>query len=362
MLVSAELVRVPTVDRLVKIWSDRYLPDLSPLPLGNEPSVLHELRHAASRAGRTQTAKKLYGHLVDQNCKLAALRVKDLYTYLSEILDLGEAKQLADSATLIYLKLLEVYQESPSITTSSTEELWTTYGDSSLAAWGIPRIEKLANTLELLLLQFQEHHRMAKDWRMLGFITTQINFSNALLLEQLEPAEQVLLKPYLKFVEEQVALPWQRLCAVAANHHLDSPAFLLVEKMLPIASIIATSTYTRLLRYFPRHYSRRGRLDHAAVKHSCLRDLTMFQVYLWLCVLQGNLHVVEQELVALCIMVMEGVGVEWKLIAQWNKTLMDEILNRLDIHQRALVRPYAERMIEAFQRHQTYFEKPSSHP
>jgi hypothetical protein len=359
MLVSAKLVGVPTVDRLVKIWSDRYLPDLSALSIGSNPSILGELRQASSSAGRVQTANKLYAHLVDKNCKLAAIRVKDLYAYLSGVVDFGEVKRLADSSTDIYLKLLELYQESPSITVLSVEELWSTYGDSPLAAWGIPRIEKLADTLEPLLLQFQEQHLISKDWKMLGFITTQINFSNALLLEQLTPVEQVLINPYLKFLEEQVALPWQRLCAAAAKHNLNSPAFVLVEQLTPIASDIAATTYARLLRFFPNYYSRRGKLSNLAVKHSCLRDLTMFQVYLWLCVLQGDLNVVEQELVALCIMVMESVGVEWRVIAKWNKTLMDEVLNRLDSPQRMLVTSYAEGMIAAFQDSQDRFKATS---
>lgn len=71
----------------------------------------------------------------------------------------------------------------------------------------------------------QEQYLISKDWRSLGFITTQINFSNALLLEQLTPIEQILISPYLTFIEEQVALPWQRICAAAVNHDLTSPAF-----------------------------------------------------------------------------------------------------------------------------------------
>lgn len=356
MLVSTQLVGVPTVDRLVEIWSNRYLPDLSTLPLADDPLIREELRHASSSAGRAETAKKLYVHLVDKNCKLAAIRVKELYMYLSGVLGLGEIKQLADSATQIYLKLLEIYQETPSAQSSSTKQLWATYGDSSLAAWGIPKIEKLSDELEPLLLQFQEHHRLSKDWRTLGFITTQINFSNALLLDQLTPVERVLINPYLQFVEEQVALPLQRLCAAAAKHTADSPEFVLVEQLLPIAPDIAITVYNRLLRYFPNHYSRRGKLDNPAIKHSCLRDLQMFQVYLWLCVLQGNLHIVEQELVALCLMVMESIEVEWKLIARWNKTLIEEILRRLNPCERLLLKPYAEGMIEAFQNKQTCFE------
>lgn len=353
MLVSAQLSQVPTVDHLVHIWADRYLPDLSGLSIGNDPLIRSELRDASSPNGRSRTVAKLYKRLVEQNCRLAAVRTKDLYAHLSGTLDFGEARRLAHFATLIYLKLLEVYQEAPSTITSSKEDLWKTFGHSSLSAWGIPKIDKLADTLEPVLLQFQEQHMISKDWRTLGFITTQINFSNALLLEQLTPVEQTLIYPYFKFVEEQVALPWQRICAAAVKYDLTSPTFLLVKRMLPIAAEIAVTVYDRLFHFFSNHYSRRGRLNNPAIKHSCLRDLEMFQAYLWLCVLQGSLRVVEQELIALCIMVLESVGVTWEMTARGNELLMEEVLNRLDSPHRIIVQPYAEGMIAAFQYKQT---------
>jgi hypothetical protein len=117
--------------------------------------------------------------------------------------------------------------------------------------------------------------------------------------------------------------------------------------MLPLTSDIAVVVYNRFLRFFPNYYSRRGKLDHPAIKHSCLRDLNMFQSYLWLCVLEGTLKFVEQELVALCIMVMESIGVKWEITTKWNEFLMEEILNRLDSDQKQLVQPYAEGMIKA---------------
>ncbi len=350
MLVSSQLSQTPTVERLIHIWADRYLPDLSPLSIGTDSAARNALRDASSSNGRAQTVAKLHKHLVEQSCSLAAIQTKNLYNPLPEILDLREASSLAKFASRIYLKILEIYQESPSVAMSSRDVLLETFGDSSLAAWGLPSIDKLAVTLEPLLLEFQEQHQISKDWRTLGFITTQINFSNALLFEQLTLVEQVLIRPYFKFLEEQVALPWQRICATAAACELDSPAFILVEQMLPMVSDISTTVYDRLCQSFRSHYSRRGRLDHPAVKHSTLRDLSMFQAYLWLCVLQGNLNVVEQELVALCVMVLESVGVPWKMIAVGNECLVNEILNHVDSQQQILLLPYTQGMTKAFNR------------
>lgn len=352
MLVNAQLIQVPTVDRLAKIWRDRYVPKLQ-TSIGSDPAIFPELRNAASAAGRAQTAAKLHEHLVDENCRLAILRTKDLYAYLPSIFDLGEAKRIAQFATQIYLKLISLYQEETVTATSASEQLFATMGNAPLSVWGIPNLEKLAAALDPLLLAFQEQHAASKDWRTIGFITTEINFSNALLLQELTPAEQVLIDPFFKFIEEQVALPWQRVCAAAASYSVDAPAFLIVEQMMPHSAEIAATVYDRLLHHFPDHRSRRGGLENAAIQHSCLRDLQMFQAYLWLCVLQGSLTAIDQELVALCIMVMESVGVKWEMTARWNEFLLKEILSRLNREQRQLLQPYADGMIAAFEIHRT---------
>ncbi|WOD38546.1 hypothetical protein [Nodosilinea sp. E11] len=349
MLVSSSLIEVPTVNRLVELWSNRYLPNLKTLPLGQDTQIHNELRHASSAQGRAETLDKIRAQRIDKCCRLAAIRVKDLYTASPEILDLGEVKQLADAATNVYLKLFEVYQSSLPIDISSTEQLQETYGESALSAWGIPKIEKLADELEPLILELQEKHKISKDWRTLGFITTQINFSNALFLDILTPVERVLINPYLNFLEEQVALPLKRLCGAAAKHVLSSPEFELVMQMLPITRDISAAVCARLTKGFPHYQGRRGTLNDLAVQHSCMRDLDMFQIYLWLCVLQGNLTTVEQELVALCIMVLENVGISWALASRWNEVLMDEILHRVTPSQQSLLAPYTNGMIRAFE-------------
>lgn len=352
MLVSSQLSQVPTVDRLVSLWADRYLPNLATLPLSEDASVRHQLRIAASANGRAQTVTKLDSELVEEKCRLAAIRVKDTYEHLPEACGVKEVIRLAQLASPIYLKLLEVYQVSPAVETTSKADLWAIFGESALASWGIPKIDNLADTLEPLLLQFQKQHLIAKDWRTLGFITTEINFSNGLLLDQLTVVEQILIKSYLDFLEEQVALPWQRMCAAAAKYDLTAPVFLVIEQMLPQVSAISMATYQRLRQAFPIYYSRRGLLSNPAIQHSCLRDMSMFQAYLWLAVLQGNLKVIEQELLALCIVVLERVGVSWSMTIMGTEFLMDEILKHLDADQQRLVRPYAEGMIQAF-RHQS---------
>ena len=189
---------------------------------------------------------------------------------------------------------------------------------------------------------------IAKSWNSLGFTTTQVHLCNLLLLEQLTPVEQVLINPYFKFFEEQVALPWQRICAAASKHSLNSPVLTTVEQMLPMTTEISIAVYDRWSSLFSDYRGRRGGFDHPGVKHSSLRDFDMFQAYLWLCILEGNLKFVEQELVAICVVVFGSLQFPWMMTVKGNELLMDEIFSRLQPYQKELVEPYAMGMLKAF--------------
>ena len=351
MLSTIQIVRTPATERLLKLWAKRYTPDLSSLPLDQEPWLYVLLVEASSPEGRANTAAKLQDSLVNLNCQMAGIQARSLYEYIPNVLDLNEARRLTQYSCLVYQKILQIYQQSSVITTSLTEKLRVIAGEKencSLSMWGMPEIEQLATALEPLLLELQKQHIASKDWRTLGFITTLLNFSNKLFLRQITPIEQVLLRPYFKFVEEQVAIPWERVCAASANHKLGSPALTLVEQMLPVSEEIAHHVYHQLTQLFPYHRSRRGSLSNPDVAHSCIRDLNMFQAYLWLCVLESSLAPVEQELVKLCVMVMQTVEVRWEIIEQWRQLLMDEIISRVKQEQKHLLLPYTQGIQQAF--------------
>ena len=83
-------------------------------------------------------------------------------------------------------------------------------------------------------------------------------------------------------------------------------------------------------------------MSNPHVAHSCLRDLEMFQAYLWLCVLEESLRPIERELVSLCVMVMPSVGVELK------RLLTDEIISRVQPEHKPLFLNYTQGMEQAF--------------
>lgn len=350
MLINAQLPITPSTERLLQLWEERYKPDFSSLSL-TDPLSYGNLLTAASPEGRALTAAKFQDNLIDINCQMAGIQAQSLYAYISNILDLKEARRITKFAFDVYKKLLEIYQQPFQGEVSPTTRLSIAAGnteDNSLILWGIPPVEQLASALAPVLLELQEQLVASKDWRTLGFITTQLNFTNKFIQSRLTAIEKALFNPYLKFVEEQVALPWQRVCAAAAKHELDSPALQLVEKLLPNAQEIAQVVYQRLVEMFPEHCSRRGKLTDPGITHSCLRDLNMFQAYLWLCLLEESVEPVEKELVTLCVMVMTSVDVKWEMTEKWSEILNDEILRRLTTQQQQMLLPYTKGMQKAF--------------
>lgn len=345
MLKTVQVVKTSSVERLLNLWSQRYRLDLSSTS-SDSLSVYNSLLEATSSSGRGLTAAKLKDNVLNVNCQMAWIQTKTLYAYIPNILDLNEARRITQFAFRVYRKLVEIYQiQSQQYDLDNTQQ--------SLTVLGTPDITELAYALEPTLLLFQEQHIASKDWRALGFLTSQLNFCNKLIIKKLEPDEKVLLSPYLKFIEEQVAMPWQRVCATAEKYEVGSPELNLVEEMLPLAQDIAQAAYHRLLELLPNHRSRRGLLSDAAVTHSCIRDLTMFQAYLWLCFLEGSIAPIEQELLPLCSMVVEGVGIKWEMTQKWCEVLASEITSRLSSETKDLLIPYIEQMQQVFwqQRH-----------
>ncbi|MFP4411777.1 hypothetical protein [Coleofasciculus sp.] len=363
MLKKTSLVNNPSVNRLLQLWAHRYVPDLTIFETPENSIFLPTLFECVSPEGRAATAAKLEGYMIQIKCQMASLQAQSLYAYIPNILDLSEAQRLAHYAFLVYQQLSNIYGEvySPppktSIPCKSILLDINCQGDSPLS-WAIPPIAELAKTIEPVLLEFQEQHLATKNWRTLGFLTTLLNFSNELIFakltqtqltrRKLSVCEQVLLLPYFKFIEEQVAIPWERVCAAAASHSRSSPAFILVEQMFPQSRDIAQAVYRKLIKLLPHHRSRRGKLEHPGITHSCLRDLEMFQAYLWLCVLEGNMVAIEKELVGLCVLVMTGVDVKWEMVELWNNVLVEELLDRVTPKQRQLLKPYTQGLKKVF--------------
>lgn len=354
MLKVSTFINSASVYNLVKLWAARYVPDLSTLSSQADGLNVYSLVEATSLEGRTQTIAKLK-HLLNIDCEFAGIETNTLFSYVPNIVNLAEARRLAHFVWQVYQTTLEIYlQHAPSPATLEVAKhrfAQTTNLQSEvlkMPGLEMPAIEQLATALEPVLLELQQQHLLAKDKRAIGFVNTQFHFSTKIVLKQLTLPEQILVSPYFKFVEEQVLIPWQRVCCAAAMHQLDSPEFVLVQQLIPFSDQVAINVYHRALELNPTHCSRRGNLTEPGVAASTIRDMNMFQAYLWLCVLEGSMAVVEQELLPLCVMVLPSVEVTWELTSQMLQALEEELMMRVSPAQKLLLQPYTQALKQVF--------------
>lgn len=349
MVNSFQRSRLSSSERFIEVWTTRYLSSDSPLS-GKDASELkpYDLDVAASARGRRGTLEKLSESSIKLACRRAALRTQDLYVYNSNS-KIRNSAELVRFSVEAYGVLFKFYQTHTPIVVSS-QVVQQTSSNRVFSVFSIPEITVLAEVLQPHLSIFQSRYDVETDWQTLSFLTTQLNLSGELLLETLDAAEQVLLRPYVSFLEEYGAIPWYQLYGAAASIESFSDKFLVVERMLAKVSEISLAVYIKWSQLFGGYYNRRGQLDNPGVKHSSIRDFSMFQVYLWLCVLQGNLAPIEQELVVLSHLVYEGLGIPWEMTVKGTQLLAKEIMNTLESDEQALVSPYTEGMVQIFTR------------
>jgi hypothetical protein len=354
MLKPTRLVDNTSVKCLTQLWAERYAPDLSTLSKEVGHLTLAELLDAASPQGRSQTVAKLQ-RLVEINCKCAGIQTNVIFSYIPNIVGITEAQGIARSAAQVYQQVLEVYQQqlpSPALlaiqSQGKTLDISSDAFTSIMPRLSLSEVKQLVTVLEPVLLQLQEQYLSVSDRRTIGFMSTQFHLTSKLVLNRLTLAEQLLLSPYFKFIEEQVCIPWQRVCAAATQHEINSPILALVQTLLPASKEIAQQVYHRAAQLYPDHRSRRGTLSELGVKASSIRDIEMFQGYLWLCALEGNMKAVEEEFLPLCMMVFPSINVTWELVEQVLPLLVNEIQARVSPAQMHLLQPYTQAMQQLF--------------
>lgn len=354
MLKSTPLLQNTSAAGLVKLWAQRYVPDLSIFSSNQGQFNVSNVIQAASPEARIQTVAKLQ-RLLQTSCELAGIKTNILFSYIPNVVNLSEAGNIARSAVRVYEKVLDIYQQQSS--PIAAQDVQPQAG-AALPQWvrqaiELPDIQQLALKLEPELLQLQEQHLLTQDRRSRGFLSTHFHLSTKQVLNRLTLPEQVLLSPYFKFIEEQVCIPWQRVCAAAAQHPPDSPTLALVEQLLPQTEEIALTVYHRAVELYPHYRSYRGSLSESGVAASILRDLNMFQGYLWLCVLEKSLDAVEQELLPLCQMVFPSVEVKGEFVESILQLLFETILTRVDSEQKFSVKSYSLAIQQIFTNFET---------
>jgi hypothetical protein len=186
------------------------------------------------------------------------------------------------------------------------------------------------------------------DPRVIGFVSMQFHYTGQQLLRELPTQEKLLIGEYLKVIDDYLYMPLQRAYEAAAKYDYDSPQLAAVQQILPVSSKIAREICQRVMELYPNYRCQSGLLSETTVQISSVRDVEMFQVYLWVCVLEGEITAIQQELFPLCIMLYPTLNVSWELVRQMLHLLRKEIRLCLPSKQQAMFQPYLEVLWEMF--------------
>ena len=192
------------------------------------------------------------------------------------------------------------------------------------------------------------HKYTAQDPRVIGFVSMQFHYSGQILLQQLSASEQPLVNSYFKVIDDHLYMPLQRAYEAAAAHNEHSPTLRAVQQLLPVSSEIARSICQRVAQLYANYRCYSGVLPHPSVQISSIRDVEMFQIYLCVCVLEGSVAAIQQELFPLCVMLYPTLQVSWELVRQMLHLLGQEITHRLQQEHAKTFEPYFKVLWEMF--------------
>ncbi|MBW4604556.1 MAG: hypothetical protein KME29_34605 [Calothrix sp. FI2-JRJ7] len=207
--------------------------------------------------------------------------------------------------------------------------------------------ENLARTIGRYLGKIRSNYTET-DARVIGFVSMQIHYTGQILLKQIPNSEQQIVNSYFKVVDDFLYMPLQRAYEASAKHDASSPTLQVVQQLLPISSDIARSICERVIMLYPRYHTHSGLLSNPVVKIASIRDVEMFQVYLWVCVLEDSIGSIQHELFPLCVMLYPALRVQWELIRTMIHLLRQEVGARLGDREKTLFKPYLEILWEMF--------------
>ena len=188
----------------------------------------------------------------------------------------------------------------------------------------------------------------AIDPRAIGFVAMQYHYTGTQLMDLLPTAERAAFSSYVKILDDHLYMPLQRAYRAAATHTEDSLALQAVRKLMSVVDEIATRIADRVIQLYPRYVCHSGVLSDAHVRVSSIRDVEMFQVYMWVCLLEKNLEALQEELFPLCVMIYPRLNVSWELVRQMVGILRQEVRRCLPLEQANYCEPYYDILTRIF--------------
>ena len=307
-------------------WSRKYLKNLQIASSETAPQAENnDLRTIGSKKWRMQTASFLQESLIHASIKAITqtqlLLSKEIKRHQIDP-KLIDYLQIAMDSCEIHRKVLEVYGNAE---------------DPSYIA------VKVGQETGAMRQKYT-----AIDPRLIGFVSMQVYYTTLFLLKDISAVEKTVLTAYFKVIDDYLYMPLRRCYQAAAKHSYDSPSLQAVRQLLGQSTEIAARIFSRVSQLNPDYHSYSGSLNSTLVKTASIRDVEMFQVYLWLSVLEENIAVFYQELFPVCVMLYPILGVKWHLVWQMLNCLEQEIYLRLEPQQLEMIIPYYRAMYEIF--------------
>jgi hypothetical protein len=327
-------------------WAKKYLQNLDSdfCRQGEEDTI--SLTQVVSQEGRKNTANKL----------MASLRtVSHQAWYKVEMLLSQEAKRhkidpalvnpweiTADSFN-IYGKTLDVYIQQAPLQQLSTVMRLARQGEPLYQRALEVYTEQVAPSQLAIVIGSQvgalRNKYTQQDPRIIGFVSMQFHYTSQMLLQTVSDLERSVLGAYFKAIDDHLYMPLQRAYEAAAKHDYNSPTLLAVQNLLAVSTEIAKKITEKIIDYYPNYRCSSGVLSNPLIRLSSIRDVEMFQVYLWLGSLEGNVSAIQQELFPLCVMLYPTFNIHWELIRQMLYFLGKEIKERLTPEQSDTLMP-----------------------
>jgi hypothetical protein len=186
------------------------------------------------------------------------------------------------------------------------------------------------------------------DPRVIGFVSMQFHYTSALLKNQLSPIEKTLLANCFQVIDDHLYMPLHRAYDAAANRPDNDPALIVVKRLIDCSGEISDRIVEQVAQMYPSYQTYSGVLSDPVVRISSRRDTEMFQIYLFVCLLEGSFSIVEEELFPLCIMLYPKLKVHWELVRQMLQCFGHEANAQLGDPLFAVLTPYLQSLRDMF--------------
>jgi hypothetical protein len=336
-----------SIQSLAQLWAKKYISNLK-VDDGESGQEHKSIEEIASKVGRTQTANQLLESLryasAQSWAKTETLLAKQVQVHdiKPELID---PWQIAEDSRLLFEKALGVYTEQHAM--REVELLLGNNSETLTIATALPTPGQLSVAIARDVGNMR-HKYTVNNPLVLGFVSMQFHYSGQLLLDLLSPAEKALVGSYFKVIDDHIYMPLQRSYEAAAKHDFDSTQLKAVRSLLPISSEIAVNICDRVREIHPTYRCNTGALNEPVVRISSIRDVEMFQTYLCLCALEGDIESIKEELFPLCVMLYPPLKVSWRLVRTMLRLLGQEMGDRLPAEHMDIFRPYWQALWNMF--------------